>query len=130
MLLGTTKEDLNWQAAPGVPSADDLLRNLAQHEERQIHGRVSRQPRELAALSRSTGRLVRSLLDDRARPKSATLLRDLEELTAQEMAVAGQVDLLCRLRLALADRTARPIPPGRAGHAVPERKSPARKASL
>jgi len=141
MLLGITKEALDWQPAPGLPSASQLLRSLAQREERQIHrgarGKASQgrglagdPRRQLAVLKRGTSRFVRRLLDEVERSQSASVLRDLEELTAREMAVAGQVDLLCRLRVAPAARTARPIPPGRAGHAVPERKSLARKASV
>lgn len=128
MLVGISKEDLEWQAAPGLPSAGDLLRKLAHREEKQIHGRVS--GLALAELKRVTSRLVRRLLDDLERPRSASLLRDLEDLTDREMAVVGQIDLLCRLRAASSARTARPIPPGRAGHAVPERKSQTRKASV
>ncbi len=139
MLVGITKEELDWHAAPSLPCAGELLRSLADREEDQLHRQASGKsslsqtgdPRQrLAALNRGTGRFVRSLLDGLGSSKSASVLRDLEELTAREMAVAGQIDLLCRLRAMLSDRTARPIPPGRAGHAVPERKSPARKASV
>jgi len=143
MLVGRSKEDLDWHAAPGLPSAGELLRGLGEREEHQIHQRARGQlsgktlrippggPRhQLAALKRATSRFVRGLLDGVERPKSARLLRDLEEITEREIAVAGQVDLLCRLRATLSARTVRPIPPGRAGHAVPERKLLARKASV
>lgn len=128
MLLGISKEDLAWHASPGLPSAGELVQSLAEREEKQIHGRV--RGLALAELKRVTSRLVRRVMDGVERPKSASLLRDLEDLTDREMAVAGQIDLLCRLRMAGAARIARPIPPGRAGHAVPERKSLARKASV
>jgi len=143
MLVGTTKEELDWRPGPGLPSATELLNTVATREENSIHrkarGKTSGQdgpalgdPRQyLVVLKRGTGRFVRGLLDGRERTKSASVLRDLEDLTEREIAATGQVDLLCRMRLAMAaGESLRPIPPGRAGQAVPARKSPARKASV